>query len=195
VLVRDSLAGTDITVFVPLSLTISLPHRRSLEATNIRIHHNIQEFPTRVKLAQTPICAHLFQVITLRLYANVTICNTSMRWRADLRSNPLPTITPLSRYHFPTANQSPSDDPISSLFLRWLNSQDLPIFKRFSSLPCRVIRKRRASHCPIIHSSCKSRFAIPWSRLLRFCKTKHRPSVIYQNVIESSNRSRLLYQF
>ena len=77
---QASLAGfkrlTDITALVPLSRTISLTHRLSLKVTNIRTHHNIQKFPTRVKLAQTvqrttlPCvhCAHLFQVITLRLY-------------------------------------------------------------------------------------------------------------------------------
>jgi len=62
---------------------------------------------------------------------------------------------PASSSSFPQ-NERP-EDPNSFSLAIWPTSQDLRVFKRFSSPPCRLTRKRRASCWPSIHLPSNSR--------------------------------------
>ena len=100
-------------------------------------------------------------------------------------STPFPTASPLF-----LQRESPSPK-ISSLLARWLTSQDLFLFKRFSNLPCCGTRKGHASLYPNILLPCNSRVAIRSRTLIRFCKIMQRT---LEKVKESPNQLRLLYQ-
>jgi hypothetical protein len=86
-----------------------------------------------------------------------------------------------SRYREPTP---PSKGPTSSLLVKWPTSQDPPVLKHFGSRPCRLMRTRRVSHWPNIHSPWISRLATPSTTSLPFCKAEHRPSMIFDKGIE-----------
>jgi len=132
----------------------------------LKRHHAIRRRPLG---AQT--CAHLFQaitiLITLRLFANNYIDE------AVHRLSPQPSthhVSP-SRYHFISSQptDTPSKDPIPSLLVKWLTNQDTHVFKRFSSLPCRLMSNRQVSRWPSIPSSCNFRVATPSNLSSPFC--------------------------
>ena len=79
---------------------------------------------------------------------------------------------------FPHLNQPPPKIPI------WLAKQNPPVFASSSSLPCRLMKKRLASHWSNTHSPSDSRVANPSTPLPLFCKTKHRPSRNTEEAIE-----------
>ena len=122
-----------------------------------------------VLFSARPICARLFQVLTLRL-CDYLLIPAAPRTSSKPSTPPLPTASP----PFLHIELPLPEGPISSLLARWLTSQDPFLFKRFLNLLCCGTRRRRASAYPHTLLPCNSRVATRSKISINFCKIKQR---------------------